>query len=242
LAQAPAWVPWGKLTRLADGSVATHPLLDHMTDVASVLQALLDTPGFRRAAARAAGRPLDAVDIERLCVLAFLHDIGKANTGFQARYWEHARPPGWNTQPCGHGPQGWALISGEGLPPRIRESLPIDVMARWGAEACYTLLHASISHHGRPVLADDYDAVWRPVSAGGQTLHDPAEALVEISAAVELRYPPTFGDSVLARRRRTVKVGRPAQSLRNTSSGRFVFARTQAGRQPAGARQRSSIT
>ena len=154
-----AWVPWGKLARLADGSVAIHPLLDHMTDVSSVLQALLDTPGIRRAATCAAGRQMEAVDIERLCVLGFLHDIGKANAGFQARYWDQARPPGWTVPPCGHGPQGWAVISGEGLPARIRESLPIGEMAAWGAEACYALLHASISHHGRPVVADESDVV-----------------------------------------------------------------------------------
>lgn len=195
--QVPAWVPWGKLTRLANGTVAVHPLLDHMIDVASVLEALLGTPGLRRAAVHAAGRQLEDVDIARLSVLAFLHDIGKANAGFQARYWEHARPPAWTAQPCGHGPQGWAVISGHGLPARIRESLRIDELARWGSEACYTLLHASISHHGRPVLPEDADTVWRPVSEGGQTIYDPAEALAEISAVVEQRYPLAFGESSL---------------------------------------------
>lgn len=106
--------PWGKLQRTADGAVQAHSLVDHMTDVAAVMYRLLQLPGIQRAAQQAAGRKLSEIDIARLAVLAFLHDLGKANTGFQGKYWRHANqppPPEWYSQPCGHGAEGWGLIA-----------------------------------------------------------------------------------------------------------------------------------
>ncbi|MCH1990956.1 hypothetical protein L7Q18_32320, partial [Achromobacter xylosoxidans] len=66
-----------------------------MTDVAVVLDLLLRVHSIHRALERAAGRDLEEVDRARLAVLAFLHDVGKANAGFQVRYWRlrGLRPP-----------------------------------------------------------------------------------------------------------------------------------------------------
>ncbi len=189
------WLPWGKLNRSTDGTIAIHPLLDHMTDVANVLHALLQTPGLRRAAERAAGRALQSADIARLCVLGFLHDVGKANSGFQVRYWADAaqRPRGWHAPPCGHGPQGWALFTG-GLheAQRVLPGLPLGQMSTWG-DGCLMLLHASISHHGRPVIADESESVWRPVRDQTHLFYDPAEAVAAMGAAVQTQYPQAFG-------------------------------------------------
>lgn len=195
---------WGKLTRLPDGGVAIHPLLDHLVDVASVLQALLETPGLRRAAERAAGRRLDDVDVARLCVIAYLHDIGKACTGFQIRYWladaRHASPPaGWLAPRCGHGPQGWALFGSEmGAVERRRllDAPLIDALDQWGPGSSLALMHASISHHGRPVLGDPSPAFWQPVVHGGITLYDPAKTIAAMGRAVRELYPLSFdGDA-----------------------------------------------
>jgi CRISPR-associated endonuclease/helicase Cas3 len=44
------------------------------------------------------------LDLMRLTVLAFLHDVGKANAGFQGKYWEGTKqvaPSGWPS-PAGH--------------------------------------------------------------------------------------------------------------------------------------------
>ena len=155
------WIPWGKITRLADGVTKIHPLLDHMLDVSSVLGALLSLPAVRRALETAAGRTLRESDEARLQVLAVLHDVGKANTGFQARYWRERieRPRYWQVAECGHGPQGWALFSGclHGAA-RVHSGLPLERMNDWG-EAVLPLLHASISHHGRPVSADASESI-----------------------------------------------------------------------------------
>jgi CRISPR-associated endonuclease/helicase Cas3 len=75
---------WGKLDRSAS-ELRCHPLIDHMLDVASCFEALSKCTGIRRALNLAAERDLDKVDIARLCAIAFLHDIGKANAGFQSR-------------------------------------------------------------------------------------------------------------------------------------------------------------
>ncbi len=190
-----AWTPWGKLTRHPQGTVIVHPLLDHMTDVASVLHSLLLLPAVQRALDHAAGRPLCDADRGRLAVLAFLHDVGKANSGFQVRFWSERaeRPRHWMAVPeCGHGPQGWALFDRclHGVD-RLLAGLPLDAMDNWG-EACSTLLHASISHHGRPVTADPSQSIWEPVRDGGQLAYDPAEVIAAMGQRIQVLYPQAF--------------------------------------------------
>lgn len=188
--------PWGK----KDNSGRTHRLTDHMTDVAAVLHRLLYLPAIQRALQQAAGRPLTEVDRARLAVLAFLHDIGKANTGFQGRYWndDAPRPRGWHTPSCGHGPQGWSLfvdaLRGQAWSQRIVAGLPLDSMGDWG-DACLDLLHASISHHGRPVREDGSTVLWQPVQHAGQVLYDPAQAVHAMGQAIQAQYPEAFARS-----------------------------------------------
>lgn len=78
---------WGKLRpcRHGIGVSEWHPLVDHCADVASVVEALVRLPIWRKRLIRLAGRDIDDVGWARLCVLAALHDIGKLNVGFQAK-------------------------------------------------------------------------------------------------------------------------------------------------------------
>ncbi|MBK6614651.1 CRISPR-associated helicase Cas3' [Ottowia sp.] len=195
--QIEKWKAWGKLNRLPGGRVLTHPLLDHMIDVAAVLEALLLLPAIQRALNQAAGRPLTDVDRARLAALTFLHDIGKANAGFQVRFWRERaeRPLHWLVSECGHGPPGWALFSGRlhGAR-RILAGLPIERMNNWG-EAVLPLLHASISHHGRPVAAEASEAIWQPVLDGATLVYDSADAVAEMGYRIQTLYPLAFTDS-----------------------------------------------
>ncbi|MCS4509971.1 CRISPR-associated helicase Cas3' [Xylophilus ampelinus] len=189
------WIAWGKLGRAVDGSVeATHPLLDHMADVAAVLETVLHLPAVQRALERAAGRPLSDVDRARLAVLAFLHDIGKANAGFQVRYWRERaeRPAAWTVAECGHGSQGWALF-GQSLhgAARVTAGLPLQAMETWG-DAVRPLLHASISHHGRPVGDEATFSIWQPVRDGVACIYDPAVTVAAMGARVQVLYPQAF--------------------------------------------------
>jgi CRISPR-associated endonuclease/helicase Cas3 len=77
---------WGKLRNDPGLGPAWHPLVDHSIDVAAVLETLLRTPRLRARLARAGGvEVLDDRHIERLCFLAFIHDLGKCSLGFRAK-------------------------------------------------------------------------------------------------------------------------------------------------------------
>lgn len=140
---------------------------------------------------RAARRALNECDIARLAALAFLHDIGKANSGFQAKRWKHIQniPNGW---PChaGHGVEALMLFEPSNRLQHLLALLPIEEMSTWG-EACGPLLVASISHHGRPlkVTPGDWNKnIWKPVAGA----YDPAAVLHEIGERVVDWFPQAF--------------------------------------------------
>lgn len=187
---------FGKLRRDKEGHlIAWHPLWDHLTDVASCFVALCACHGIRRALEQTAGRPLVARDIHRLAVLVFLHDLGKANSGFQAKRWLLGSvPKGWPSH-AGHGVEATKLFSDEAFLQPLVALLPIDALCAWG-EAVEPLLKASISHHGRPIIesAGDWNrAIWKPViGADGQPLYDPAPVLKEIGRRTTDLYTEAF--------------------------------------------------
>ncbi len=194
------FVAWGKLSRDKMGDISgVHPLLDHMTDVAACFLALVECACVRRSLELTAGRDLDEKDLQRLSVLVFLHDIGKANSGFQSRQWKSPdRPPGfWPTLPFGHGPEGLELIAGR-VPnaEHFAAGLPIAEIVTWGSESVAELLQASISHHGRP-LGENHkqqtDLIWKPVlDKNGIVLYDPAVTMAQMGDRLRLSYPLAF--------------------------------------------------
>lgn len=73
----PAWGKYDKTT----GRI--HRLEHHCADVAACFEALVRDPVLRARFAQAAGGSFTATTAARLAVLAFLHDFGKLNSGFQ---------------------------------------------------------------------------------------------------------------------------------------------------------------
>lgn len=193
---------WGKLSRDKAGQLTgMHPLLDHMTDVAVCFLALADCAAIRRSLEKTAGRDLDETDLQRLAVLVFLHDVGKANAGFQARRWQapDSPPAYWTARsPSGHGPEGWALISGGvNNAEHYAAGLPIAEIVTWGEEAVHQLLHASISHHGRPLGEDPAmqaaERIWQPVrNPSGTVIYDPAATMARMGERLQHSYPLAF--------------------------------------------------
>ncbi len=173
-----------------------------MTDVAACFLALAECSAIRRSLDDTAGRPLDEVDLQRLAALVFLHDVGKANAGFQSRRWQPPeRPPGfWPTSPFGHGPEGWELIAGRvSNAEHYALGLPIAEIVTWGDAAVCELLQASISHHGRPLgvtPSKAADGVWKPVvDKTGVVLYDPAATLIGMGERLKQSYPLAFTEA-----------------------------------------------
>lgn len=184
---------FGKLRRFPDGGLEWHPLVDHLADVAAVFEALCDCQNIRRALEAAAERPLDKFDISRLTAFAFLHDLGKANAGFQAKRWlDSERPRGRPT--AGHGSEAISLLEAsdhEEEAQMLLLCLPIQEMCQWGrVETLDNLLRASIAHHGRPLhnAQDWFNARthWRAQE------YSPAVQLTRIGTALQRFLPGAF--------------------------------------------------
>lgn len=184
---------FGKLKRDDLGAViGWHPLVDHMIDVAACFACLSTCHSIHRAMEKAAGRELDERDIARLSVLVFLHDIGKANSGFQAKRWKNSQDilRAWPVRiHAGHGIEAIKLFN-DPLARKPIESL-IEKICLWG-DASDPLLIASISHHGRPIKDTPgdrgEDIIWKKMSDA----YNPAVVLQDISEHVLNLYPQAF--------------------------------------------------
>lgn len=163
-----------------------------MLDVAVCFYAIAQTQAVRRSLNWASVKSLTDLDLMRLTVLAFLHDVGKANAGFQAKRWRaqsQALPPGWPS-PTGHTNEALCIFSDE----LSLNQLPVDEMDAWGA-ACLSLWRASISHHGRPVEEPsliDLKLIWRPVVTSGKVAYDPQATLKEIGQCAKKWFASAF--------------------------------------------------
>ena len=150
-----------------------------MLDVAACFYATAKLESVKRALNCAAGRPLTGLDLNRLSALAFLHDIGKANSGFQAKRWSataQLSPKCWPV-PSGHTSEALCIFDN----PDLLSLLPTKEMSLWG-DSCLSLWRASISHHGQPVKESrQIDmAIWRPVTSEGNIVYDPKDTLRSI--------------------------------------------------------------
>ena len=96
---------WGKFD---ESSGRFHRLEHHCADVAACFEALLRDPALRARFVQAAGvNNLSDTTVARLTFLAFLHDFGKLNTGFQFKVRRQnelsrpgPRPAGTSQKPC----------------------------------------------------------------------------------------------------------------------------------------------
>ena len=185
----PSWSKWSS-------HGGAHPLVDHCLDVAIVFRALLDLPNLAR---QLAAMPDVAKD--RLAVIAFLHDFGKCNRGFQAKADPNPR------ETAGHVMEALAFLRDgdpEDWPPHWRMLLE-DVQGWFtNEEQALQMLIASISHHGRPISLD-YDLNgWLAESAHARHRkwwepeddYDPLAALDDLARTAPAAFPEAFRNAL----------------------------------------------
>ena len=188
--------PWAKLDQKDGETVGWLPLLHHSADVSACCEALLQRTLFRRRLAALGGlEDLDGQQVSRLCVLAALHDFGKANLGFQHK----CHPPGDRRYPpAGHLREALGALdggAGPGVQKRLVNALDIQAMISWienssgDPEPLFQFLVATISHHGRPLMpAGKLPAeIW---TANGD--YDPIEAVGELAESTKAWFPDAW--------------------------------------------------
>ena len=176
--------PWGKYD---ETSGTSHRLEHHCADVAACFQALLADPVLRDRFREAAGQTenLCQVTLDRLAALAFLHDFGKLNAGFQFKV---------ESERAGLPPKAshireafWCLNKNE-----YCEALGLFDMARaWGQNPFEQLLRASLAHHGRPGVPPDGNppSLWKETHG-----YDPLAAAKMLGERCRSWFPTAFRD------------------------------------------------
>ena len=181
--------PWAKLAYDDAGTVsAALPLADHSFDVAAAMEALLAGGAWAGALATTAGRALTAQDHARIVVLAALHDIGKTNAGFQAR-WNPRAPK------IGHEGQVAPLMLDPTFLANAVGQAWREMREKWGTGPYQSALMA---HHGRPREEFGVDqgglkpwfhhrSYWKP-----QNGYDPLAEAGRLIDAVRARWPEAW--------------------------------------------------
>ncbi|MDQ3309320.1 MAG: CRISPR-associated endonuclease Cas3'', partial [Gemmatimonadota bacterium] len=136
---------WAKLGK---GDASYHPLLAHSADVAAVFRALLEPPGVFAARLAGAGgvRELRSSDRAALVYLVSLHDLGKANHGFQEMRYPRTQRRHWAAYDHLD-----AVYGSLGNSTPLRRLLgELASVLHPDPEIAADLMLATIYHHGRP--------------------------------------------------------------------------------------------
>ena len=190
---------WAKAEPRQGHPKRIHLLEHHLADVGACFEALLSQPTIRQRLARSGGlEDLHGTIAARLCVFAALHDIGKANVGFQTRIWREADLPTGQRKPrwAGHTVDLTPVLNGDDYTTYqwFFEALRWDDYLDWddqGGETVCGLLVATLSHHGLPLQLEGQrernPAIWR--SYGDL---NPRECVTRIGELLRQWFPAAF--------------------------------------------------
>ena len=178
-----------------------HLLEHHLADVGACFEALIRQPTIRKRLATAGD--LDDLDeslVARLSVFAALHDIGKANLGFQTQVWRPEELPG-GKQPfafhgVGHTRELVPVLTDQDYKTAgwFFDALGWDEFLSWGdceGETVCAMLVATLSHHGRPLQLDGglgtNPAIWQQTGS-----LDPKDFVERVGRALPDWFPAAF--------------------------------------------------
>jgi CRISPR-associated endonuclease/helicase Cas3 len=190
---------WGKFIR--EGSQYSWlPLSAHCLDVALVFRALCDLNGVRRTLTHASKTLITSQHLDRLAVLAMLHDAGKANLGFQRKVFDANAPK------AGHIRELAPILDFQNLDEDLyvafMQALPSEISSWFhGDRDAYSYLMAVFSHHGSPLIfrgemTGSYHFVCKQWWYR-QDLQDPMAAIAGISHWARHVFPHAFEPSDL---------------------------------------------
>ena len=152
---------WGKFN---DGTFDFHRLEYHCADVAACFLELLADPVLQKRVAVACGlERLDPVTRTRFAYIAYLHDFGKINAGFQFKV--NRLPPTQVQKPRKAGHITEALYCFRNR--QMCEALDLSALEGWGS-GVISLFFATLAHHGRPANPSNRTGsgpleLWKPV-------------------------------------------------------------------------------
>ena len=162
------------------------PLAHHCADVACVFRRLVDRPITRARLAYAAGQALiEDVTLDRLAVLAFLHDFGKANHGFQARIDPKAPPIGHLRQ------TRWLFRTRDAAGAKLLNACGLVDLKGFRNDSVLEFIDAVLAHHGKPVAAEDQPGdrdLWLPK----KNCVDPLDTLKDLGRVARTMFPQAF--------------------------------------------------
>jgi len=183
---------WGKY--LPEGPRCL-PLVAHCMDVALVFRSLCELDGIKRSLQSSTSTTLTGATLDRLAVLAMLHDIGKANMGFQLKVFRELRAQ------AGHIRELAPLLDpatpDEDLRSAFINALPAGI-DHWfpDDQVAYSYFLAIFSHHGRPLrFKGEHQGTLVPLWRRWWRRHgrwDPMAAVAEIGRWSRQMFPAAF--------------------------------------------------
>jgi CRISPR-associated endonuclease/helicase Cas3 len=132
--------PWAKTA--PTGEICS--LIKHCHHVAVMARGLMASPILRRRLATAFEIDLTDTHLDRLAILAGIHDLGKALKGFQDKL------EGTLLTSRGHVAEALAILATK---PDTRNAVRLPLLFEW-FERLSDALYVSICHHGEPVSDD----------------------------------------------------------------------------------------
>jgi len=177
--------PWAKTEKSGE----TRSIIEHCSDVAAMFRALLSGSVMRARFETAFREPLGETHLDRLAILAGLHDFGKASKGFQDKLLGPSI-----TGHTGHVAEALAVLLGS--PSDVREALRVDLLGKW-FKTVTDAVFTAVCHHGEPV---DDPAIQRHLAVVSLLLqetmlgHKPTEQITRLGEALLASYPAACAD------------------------------------------------